>query len=153
MDLLLIIESTRKHTRIAVNPLSCYMGWGDRPEAFQFQKDRRNNKIDEHLIANGYNRDRFLMFSPSAGTKYHDESIEGQVQSALISVCPKLRSSRTLQDMAFRVVMSIGHDACVVDSDVSASLGKLSLKAKDILSPKESDGVFGQFQIIPNFLY
>lgn len=75
--------------------------------------------------------------------------MEEKVSAALVSMCPKLKSSKTLHEKALRLVLSIGHDVCVVDSDLSAAIGKFSLKVRDILSAKDSKNVFGHFQVIP----
>lgn len=89
------------------------------------------------------------MYSAPIGQQgFHSKDIEEKVSEALVTLCPKLKSSKTLQDKALRLVLSIGNDVCVVDSDLSAALGKFNLTVKDVLSAKDSDNVFGQFQIV-----
>lgn len=129
--------------------MTCYTGWGDGPEPLKHADNRRKNKIDEYLISRGYDRDSFLMYSAPIGQQgFHSKDIEEKVSEALVTLCPKLKSSKTLQDKALRLVLSIGNDVCVVDSDLSAALGKFNLTVKDVLSAKDSDNVFGQFQIV-----
>lgn len=90
------------------------------------------------------------MFSgPPGQPSYHSKRIEDKVRGALITLCPKLKTSKTLQEQALRLVFSVGNDVCVLDSDLSAAMGKFNLTLKDVLSVKDTEYVFGRFRLIP----
>jgi hypothetical protein len=62
-------------------------------------------------------------------------------------ICPRLKSTPLLEHKVLRVVMSYGHDLCVVEPEVCALMEKLSLSKSDILHIDEVANVFGGFMI------
>ena len=61
--------------------------------------------------------------------------------------CILLESTPKLQDKAMRLVLSIGCEVVIVDSEMSACLKKISLTPKDLITSDESNEVFGNFGI------
>jgi hypothetical protein len=127
-----------------VNPLTCYFGWGDGPETSQRQEERLENSIDPTIVDSSYGRESVLLYSP-----LYDENREKYLKEKLDSLCPKVKKSKTLEEKALRIVMSVGVDAVVLDSDLSAAMGKFKLKPRDMLASRDTDDVFGAFYVSP----
>eukprot|EP01034_Spumella_vulgaris_P021354 gene21354-27384_t len=69
------------------------------------------------------------------------------ISEALDCLCPKLYKTPRLQDKALRLVFSVGIDAVLMDAELSALNGKMTLTPKDLLSHEDTAEVFGQFVI------
>ena len=68
---------------------------------------------------------------------------------ALDRICPALSTTPRLQDKALRVVFSVGIDAVLMDAELSAMMGKFSLRPEDMLASSSTDNVWGNF-MMPN---
>lgn len=107
-------------------------------------KARKQNKFDEYGMATCYDSAMFLLYS-----QVHSELVCAKAREHLDILCPKLGSTTLLEDKALRLIFSIGYEVCVLDSDLSAAVGRLRLTLKDMLSAKDAENVFGVFQITP----
>lgn len=79
------------------------------------------------------------------------QELHAAVGAALDELCPPLAdgASPLLQQKAFRAVLSVGFDAVVVDAECSAHFGKLALGPASLLSSKDTDDLFGGFEVPP----
>ena len=193
-------EKNRLFTRIALNPLHCYMGDGridfapmemdkstkymerqektgedidvdnlseeelanelqqlykdlgaeDTPEVKQTAPVFNNDNCDDDGASGSDEGDTHL---PRSGTAMrlisgiHAPRIEQHLGDMLNECCPALESSDTLQDKALRSVFSVGMDCAVLDSETAALVGKMQLEADDMVTPAESEDVFGYFHL------
>lgn len=71
--------------------------------------------------------------------------VEETIAKSLDELCPALSTTPSLQDKALRIVFSVGVDAVIVDSELSAIMGALELKPEDLIDSDETDDVFGVF--------
>ena len=61
--------------------------------------------------------------------------------------CVLLESTPKLQDKAMRIVLSVGCEVVIIDSELSACLRKLTLNPLDLLTADETNDIFGNFGI------
>ena len=59
--------------------------------------------------------------------------------------CVLLESTPKLQDKAMRIVLSVGCEVVIIDSELSACLRKLTLNPMDLLTADETHDIFGNF--------
>ncbi len=81
-----------------------------------------------------------------------EPELERGIAGALDSLCPALESTPKLQDKALRAVFSVGVDAVMMDSELSAMMGKIALTKTDVLRPQETLEVFSGL-ILPEDLF
>ena len=74
-----------------------------------------------------------------------DRKVEQTIAQALDQLCPALEKTPRLQDKALRTVFSVGVDAMLIDAEMSSTMGKLRLTPEDIISPHETQNIFGSF--------
>ena len=61
--------------------------------------------------------------------------------------CVLLETTPKLQDKAMRIVLSVGCEVVIIDSELSACLRKLTLNPLDLLTADETNDIFGNFGI------
>lgn len=59
--------------------------------------------------------------------------------------CVLLESTPKLQDKAIRIVLSVGCEVVIIDSELSSCIKKLTLSPLDLLTSDETNDIFGNF--------
>jgi hypothetical protein len=136
------VETNRKHSRFALNPLTCYYGWGNGPETVKYMADRAANRLSDEYIAEAYERPSFVLLDD-----LHKKDIEYALKKKMNSLCPKLIRTQSLQEKAMRAVLGTGVDAVVLDSDLSAAIGIFKLTVHDTLTFKDVALLFSEFTV------
>lgn len=124
------LEKTRKYTRAAVDPFVCYYGTGKSNGAYdpeeiknkikEQKKDEEEFEIDE-LNIDGH--DITTRPSLTLVKSMLSNEIEQLANNSLDALCLPLKSSDYIQDKVLRVILSVGIDTVIVDSEASAKLG------------------------------
>lgn len=69
------------------------------------------------------------------------------ISKAFDYICPALKSTPHLQDKALRIIFSTGVEVMMIDSELSAMIGKLKIKPKDLVTLDETEELFTQFVV------
>jgi hypothetical protein len=65
----------------------------------------------------------------------------------LDKVCPRLSSSKLLEEKVLRICLSYGHEMCLIQPEIISLLGKVKVQKKDLLTLDEVDPIFGGFMV------
>lgn len=152
-------------SRAAVHPLSCYRGHGN-PLGDQSDPLSRLETMDEVnedalMAAVEQHRQRLERdgLDKISGAPRPDDPVVLMVNRVLPPdfsgffgelfdrICPKLASTPLIEHKVLRIVMSYGHDLCVIEPEVCALMEKISLTKNDILHIDEVANIFGGFMI------
>ena len=77
----------------------------------------------------------------------HPAPYEAKLAEEFDDLCPAVANSRYLEDKALRAVFSVGIEAVLMDSETSARIGPLRLRAEDMIPSEETDDLFGEFHV------
>lgn len=78
----------------------------------------------------------------------HPPQLEHAISQALDELCPELESTPRLEEKAFRIALSVGTEAVMVEGNHSDKIQKFRLKKSDMLESEDTEEVFGSF-IVP----
>eukprot|EP00607_Mallomonas_marina_P010029 CAMPEP_0182422318 /NCGR_PEP_ID=MMETSP1167-20130531/7971_1 /TAXON_ID=2988 /ORGANISM="Mallomonas Sp, Strain CCMP3275" /LENGTH=304 /DNA_ID=CAMNT_0024600279 /DNA_START=483 /DNA_END=1397 /DNA_ORIENTATION=+ len=157
-------EQRRTFTRGAVDPLLCYAGTGEAADDTPGSGSSTTPSITfsesgEPVVTNPPKKSAEQVekekkveekeYGPALPmvSETMDVELEESLKEVLDQLCPPLATSHTLQERALRVVFSVGVEVAVMDAVTSSSLGPIQLQAKDALSSKATESVFGGFMI------
>lgn len=161
-------EKKRRFTRIASGALSCRRGRGKATDSLQDDLQRQaehassteestenlNSQINATESRDSHNLDEMAHSDCEGGAETvpllsHSlpPRLEQHLGEALDTLCPPLVSTPLLQTKALRIVMSVGIDAVMLDAELSARMGKVTLGGPDLLTSAETDDIFGTFAL------
>lgn len=131
-------RAPRLLTRVASDPMICYHN----VDAIVMDEKASMESQMEAVEARQNALIPWLMFSG-----VNDADDEKDMAEALVGLCPKLSNSRTLQEKALRIALSVEMDMVLVDAELSAVLGKFPLTSDKLLTHQDTTEIFKRFVI------
>lgn len=148
-------EAQPRFSRAAMDPVVCYRGHSARhikDEDESTASDEVLNQVlqgKEVVFEDGSVQENDIpMFLVNSTTHEH---IERTIAQSLDELCPDLANTPALQDKAIRIAMSQGVDCVVVEAEMSALMGKCTLKPEHMMHSTKTDHIYGKFMIPRTF--
>ena len=156
------MNAPRGFVRIAVDPLTCYRGFGSTGESVELDANDLQMMSESSADTAGDS------IAPSKNTSVegsnevfedavhhplvlisgiHPPQLEHNITQALNALCPDLQRYPRLEDKALLVGLSAGADAVVVEGNQSAKITKLGIKKDSIPDSNLTMNVFGKFMV------
>eukprot|EP01031_Cornospumella_fuschlensis_P028667 gene28667-34611_t len=158
------LNQERVISRVAHNPLICYRA--DIPQSDRSVVPPRTiQEAIERLDQVNRVQEKGLRDAPSsaqqASASVHPSpplilisnllppADEAALHAELDRLCPPLKTSKSLEEKAFRIVTSLHVDVCMVDAEYCAALRKWSIGGEDLLSEDHTQDLTEAFEVPP----